>query len=223
MLKKLWLPRSGTTSSASLACAMGAPARARSRVRAQRPRARRQTDRCMSRSSRIGFTVARVPGPAAAAVRRLDQRWWRGWNAAWGTRGPRAVGPGPDVGPRLPGGIPSVLGEDACARAGALPPARPMSWLMPASAGEMIRAGGRVWRSGLLLLRHDLHHLELLAVRPRPVHHQLEAAGVHPRELRAHRHLLAAHRVEGVAAVLADARGVAAAGRVPHAGAHVVV
>src|SRR6185503_11273277 len=176
------------------------------------------------------------------------QRWWRGWNAAWGTRGPstpagagasgsrgrkKAAGwyhgrcsrgrAGPDVGPRLPVGIPSVLGEDACARAGALPPARPMSWLMPASAGEMIRAGGRVWRSGLLLLRHDLHHLELLAVRPRPVHHQLEAAGVHPRELRAHRHLLAAHRVEGVAAVLADARGVAAAGRVPHAGAHVVV
>jgi len=37
------------------------------------------------------------------------------------------------MGPRLPGGIPSVLAEDGCARLGALPPARPTSWLMPST------------------------------------------------------------------------------------------
>src|SRR6185436_7645695 len=52
--------------------------------------------------------------------------------AAPGAVGALVAGPVPDVGPRLPGGIPSVLGEDACARAGALPPARPTSWLPPA-------------------------------------------------------------------------------------------
>jgi hypothetical protein len=84
-------------------------------------------------------------------------------------------------------------------------------------------AVGRRPAGPLLPLRHDLHHLRFLAVRPRPVHLVLEVVVVHPGDDLLHRGLLAGHRIPYVAVVCADLAGVVTgSGLVHDAGPHVV-
>ena len=67
-----------------------------------------------------------------------QRSWWWVRCSLPEAEGSRVVAGGPDAGPRLPVGIPSVLAADGCARLGALPPARPMP--RRANAGSDERA-----------------------------------------------------------------------------------